>query len=185
MGVEVDFYYDVVSPWSYIGFEVLLRYEKEWDLDITFKPVFLGGVMQASGNKPPATLPAKATYGMSDLTRSSEYFDIPISFPSVFPTNTIQPQRFLHALIKDGKSEQIPKISRAFWQAYWGGKGIDIGAPEGKGIKEALAGVLSDGEIQRLLEIALLILVPLVHLGYLSNYQAKNLKYFLVRIAFI
>ena len=99
MGVEVDFYYDVVSPWSYIGFEVLLRYVEEWNLNVTLKPVFLGGIMQASGNKPPATLPAKAAYGAADLQRSSEYYKIPISFPSVFPTNTLQAQRFLQAMI--------------------------------------------------------------------------------------
>jgi len=154
MGVEVDFYYDVVSPWSYIGFEVLLRYEQEWNLDITLKPVFLGGVMQATGNKPPATLPAKATYGMADLSRSSKYFQIPISFPSVFPTNTLSAQRFLQAMILEGKSQELRKVSRSLWQAYWGGKGIDIGAPGGQGIKEALVGVLPDQEIQRLLEIS-------------------------------
>ena len=94
----VDFYYDVVSPWSYIGFEVLLRYQSSWNIDINLRPVFLGGVMQGSGNQPPATLPAKATYGMIDLNRSARYYGLEISMPSVFPTNTITCQRFLIAM---------------------------------------------------------------------------------------
>lgn len=56
----VEVYYDVVSPYSYFAVETLERYKKEWKLDIHYHPFFLGGVMQASGNRPPGLVPSKA-----------------------------------------------------------------------------------------------------------------------------
>lgn len=100
---RIELFYDVVSPWSYIAFEVLFRLEKEWDVNITLQPVFLAGIMQATGNKPPATVPAKASYGFVDLARTGKHYGIPISMPSVFPTNTISCQRLLQVLKKGSK----------------------------------------------------------------------------------
>lgn len=45
---KVWFYFDVVSPWSYVGFQVIRRYQKLWNLDVTYKPVNLGYVMKVS-----------------------------------------------------------------------------------------------------------------------------------------
>ncbi len=35
---KVLFYFDVVSPWSYVGYVMLRRYEKLWNLDIVSPP---------------------------------------------------------------------------------------------------------------------------------------------------
>jgi glutathione S-transferase kappa 1 len=39
---------------------------------IIIEPFFLGGVMNASGNTPPATLPSKAAFLNLDLARNSK-----------------------------------------------------------------------------------------------------------------
>ena len=59
---KITFYYDVVSPYSWIAFEVLTRYEGIWKVPIDYTPFFLGGVMQTTGNVPPVSNPYKGNY---------------------------------------------------------------------------------------------------------------------------
>jgi len=40
---RVEIFYDVVSPYSYLGFVTLLRYEKVHNVEIKLRPFFLGG----------------------------------------------------------------------------------------------------------------------------------------------
>jgi glutathione S-transferase kappa 1 len=127
--MRLELFYDTVSPWSYLAFETLCRYRKAWDLDLVMRPAFLGGVMKATGNVPPASLPARGVYLLRDLARSSRYFDVPLKFPDDFPTNTIAAMRLL-TLIAAEQPEKHEALARALWQRYWG-EGQDVRADSG------------------------------------------------------
>lgn len=47
-------------------------------MDLILKPFFLGGVMKASGNRPPMMVPSKAIYMHKDLSRNAAYFGVPL-----------------------------------------------------------------------------------------------------------
>ncbi len=50
---KIKLYYDVVSPYSWLGFLASISYEKIWKTDqvsFEFIPFFLGKMMQASEN---------------------------------------------------------------------------------------------------------------------------------------
>jgi len=95
MSKRVEFFFDVVSPYSYVAAVQVSRSPllkaAEW------RPFLLGGVMKASGNQPPMTVPAKAQYMARDLSRLFAYYGMRFRFPSVFPANSLTAMRALAA----------------------------------------------------------------------------------------
>ena len=86
MSARLEFFYDYVSPYSYLANKGL----KEFDGDrIRYRPMFLGAVMKATGNSPPAYVEAKGNYLRRDIPRWAARYDVPFRFNSVFPQNTL------------------------------------------------------------------------------------------------
>lgn len=80
--------------------------------------------MQATGNQPPASLPARAPYLLKDLYRQSQYFQIPIQIPPDFPAQSLTAMRLL-TVVKQQAPEQLESLSRALWHAHYG-QGLSI-----------------------------------------------------------
>ena len=56
MDTRIDWYFDFVSPYSFICFNRL----HELSANITYKPVLFAGLLEAWGQKGPAEIPALA-----------------------------------------------------------------------------------------------------------------------------
>ncbi|KAM9216746.1 glutathione S-transferase kappa 1 isoform 1-T1 [Dugong dugon] len=110
----VELYYDVLSPYSWLSFEVtrgcrprragmgpvvrrspglgqagsgpkvLCRYQHVWNVDLQLRPSYIAGIMKDSGNRPPAQLPRKALYMVNDLRRLRQHFQVPVQVPEDF-----------------------------------------------------------------------------------------------------
>ncbi|MDA0713047.1 MAG: DsbA family protein [bacterium] len=132
---KIKFYYDVISPYSWLAFEVLCRFKKIWNLDLDLCPFFLGGVMRSTENKAPSLLPAKAPYMLKDLMRQSEYYQISLQIPSNFLSNTILAMRLL-TVVKAKSEQNLESLSRALWQRHYG-LGLEITSIDA--MKECLA----------------------------------------------
>ena len=86
MKKTLEFFYDYVSAYSYFANHEIGRLR---GVEIRYRPMFLGAVMKATGNRPPGSVPAKAAWLGRDLARWSDRYGIPFQFNSVFPQNTL------------------------------------------------------------------------------------------------
>ena len=73
-----ELFFDVVSPYTHFALHVWSRYAQIWPVDLKLRPMLLGGVMKATGNSPPGTLPQRAAYLQQDLRRNAALFAVDI-----------------------------------------------------------------------------------------------------------
>ncbi|KAM3615228.1 uncharacterized protein V6R79_025274 [Siganus canaliculatus] len=149
----IELFYDVVSPYSWLCFEVLCRYRYIWNMELKLRPVYLGGIMQGAGNKPPGLVPNKSKYMTKDLKRLAEYFGVPLQSPSdpfnvMFNKGSLAAMRFLVAVQEGAKGEDrmVERVSRELWRRIWS-EDKDITVPESLAEAARKAG-LSEGEIK-------------------------------------
>ncbi len=69
MSQTLEYFFDYVSPYSYLGDSQIPGLVERTGCELVHRPFFLGGVMNASGNSPPATVPAKGKYMFADISR--------------------------------------------------------------------------------------------------------------------
>lgn len=123
MATTVKLYYDVISPYTWVAFEVLCRYRSRWNMSLEMKPFFLSGIMQLSGNRPPGMIANKAAYMATDLNRLRKYYDVPLNFPkdpadTMFNKGSLSAQRLLTA-VWDKEPEKLEELSRQLWLRVW------------------------------------------------------------------
>ncbi|KAF9169494.1 hypothetical protein BGX20_010247 [Mortierella sp. AD010] len=122
---KIIFYYDLISPYTFMGKKLLNRYRQQWpDVDIVYKPILLGGIMNTA-----------------DLDRISTLSGVPFKFPENFPVNTILPMRVLTAL---QKYEATEKYEQCIDKDEYFVHGRNISQPEV--IQTALTPILSNSD---------------------------------------
>ncbi|CAG0899784.1 unnamed protein product [Cyprideis torosa] len=75
---RVELFYDVISPYTWMAFEALIRYRTAWHLDLVLRPFLLGGVIKETGFKGPLSLhPNCANYRFStDVPQRFKFFGL-------------------------------------------------------------------------------------------------------------
>lgn len=99
MSSKIVLYFDCVSPWSYIAFQVLRRYRATWGVQLEFQPRSLAYVMKFSQNSPPITVPNKGAHMMNQLSSVDRMYGrmyiygtithSEIAFPRIIPVRYI------------------------------------------------------------------------------------------------
>jgi 2-hydroxychromene-2-carboxylate isomerase len=112
-----EFFFDYTSPTAYLAWPVALGVEARTGAEMRLRPMFLGGVMQGSGNKPPGTVPAKAKYMNRDLQRCAAHIGVQVYMNPAFPLNTLGVLRATTGMTE--KAEQRRFIDMMF-KAAWG-----------------------------------------------------------------
>lgn len=75
--MNIDFYFDFISPYSYLATTQISNFEKKYEVTFNWIPLSLPRLMQLSGNTSPAAVKNKAIYSLRDLKRWATYLDVP------------------------------------------------------------------------------------------------------------
>jgi 2-hydroxychromene-2-carboxylate isomerase len=98
MTTQVEFYFDFGSPTAYLAHCRLNQLAQQFDLNIQYRPILLGGVFKATENTSPVAIPAKGKYMLEqDLPRFAQRYGVPLNFNPHFPINTLQAMRGVFA----------------------------------------------------------------------------------------
>jgi len=122
----IEFYFDCSSPWTYLAFAEIVSLSQKCELEIRWKPVLVGGVFNTVNQdvyefrKKPN--PLKLNYSNEDLYLWSKVRGISISFPEVFPVNSVKAMRGCLFALKESK---LVDFANNIFRAYWG-EGKDI-----------------------------------------------------------
>lgn len=112
MTKTVEFCFDIVSPAAYIAWHVLPKIAAKAGAEIKYTPIFLGGLMEAAGNRPPMTCPNKGKWMGGDLKRWADLYGLDYRRNDKFPQMTLHHMRGAVALL--GGAEFEPYVTRMY-----------------------------------------------------------------------
>tara|TARA_A100001011_G_scaffold378614_2_gene443576 strand:- start:14 stop:601 length:588 start_codon:yes stop_codon:yes gene_type:complete len=112
-----DFYFDFISPYSFLAHKEVKKIEKKNSIKVKYKPILLGGLHNLHGIKAPAFIPAKAKHMIRDCKLIAEKNKIKFKFNSYFPIKSLDLMRGVLVAEEDNfKSYYIDSIFDAIWQ---------------------------------------------------------------------
>ena len=112
-----DFYFDFVSPYSFLAHKQIKKIENQNSIKVRYKPILLGGLHNLHGIKAPAFIPAKAKHMIRDCKLIAEKNEIKFKFNSYFPIRSLNLMRGVFVAEEDNyKSHYIDTIFNAIWQ---------------------------------------------------------------------
>jgi 2-hydroxychromene-2-carboxylate isomerase len=142
----VEFYYDLVSPYSYLAYDRVTRICEEHGAELVLQPMLLGAVHKAVGLQAPIYIKSKGRYQLRDIERWAEHYGLPIEFPDPFPFRTLKTMRAAVALEGEGN---LKPFTREAFGLYWkeGGapKGFEVADEDGP-LKEVARRIGRDPE---------------------------------------
>ena len=117
MNKPIYFYFDFVSPYSFIAHKLIKRVTHKSSIKIEYRPVLVGGLHNLNGIKAPAFIPSKARFMIRDCKMVAENNKIKFRFNSYFPIKSLNLMRGVFVSAEDNfKNYYIDKIFDAVWQ---------------------------------------------------------------------
>lgn len=118
MKKSLDFYFDFGSPAAYLAWTQLPKLCAEAGATLAYKPMLLGGVFQATGNRAPISVPLKGRYLFEDLSRFARRYGVAFTHNPHFPVNTITLMRAASGL-QMRADPRFDAYLKAMFEAMW------------------------------------------------------------------
>ena len=115
MSSYIDFFFDIISPYSYIAHKKIQNIKENQKITFNYKPILLGGLHNLAGISAPAFNKYKMKNMQSDCELVSRKNSISFKWNLKFPINSLLIMRGYLSL--DGNQKE--KYLDIFFDAYW------------------------------------------------------------------
>ena len=116
MSKIIDFYFDIISPYSYLAHEKIKKNYKDKNIKFNYKPIFLGGLHKLAE----ITAPAFNKFKMNNMKRDCELVanknNIEFKWNNKFPINSINIMRGYLLVDNELKERFLDKFFDAYWK---------------------------------------------------------------------
>lgn len=137
MSKQVEFFFDVGSPYTYLAYHQLPKIAKARQAEIVWRPILLGGIFQATGNHSPVEIPLKGKHLNVDLQRWARQFGVPMQMNPHFPINTLALMRGAVAMQQRGNEEFQRYLAAIFSAMFERPRNLNLPAEIGTVLQQA------------------------------------------------
>ncbi|CAN7271458.1 2-hydroxychromene-2-carboxylate isomerase [Bosea sp. LjRoot237] len=101
---QIDYYFTLLSPWTYLGHGAFMELARQHGLSVRYRPTPLRSVFEETGGLPlPKRHPVRQRYRVLELQRWRARRGLPLTlFPKFFPYDVSLADRIVLALVARG-----------------------------------------------------------------------------------
>lgn len=124
----IDFYFDFISPYAYLGSQLVDALGERQGRGVDWRPLLLGiSVLRVMELKAIADTPLKGTYSRHDAPRFARYLGLPFKRPH----GVLKPLAPMRAFVwlKQNDPAAATLFARTFFRAQWG-EGRNLSDPD-------------------------------------------------------
>ena len=116
MTKSIDFYFDFISPYSYLAYKKINNLNLINKIDINYKPVFLGGLHKLGGITAPAFNERKMKNMKSDCELVASKNNIEFKWNKKFPINSLNLMRGYLSINDQIKKKYFEVCFDSYWK---------------------------------------------------------------------
>jgi len=115
MTKSIDFYFDFISPYSYLAHQKIKITKEEENINFNYNPILIGGLHNLQGITAPAFIKPKLKHMISDCNLIAKKNNFIFTWNSKFPINSLSIMRGYLFVNADVKNLYL----NTFFDAYW------------------------------------------------------------------
>jgi 2-hydroxychromene-2-carboxylate isomerase len=113
---SIDFYFDFISPYSYLAHKKIKILKEKKNIIFNYKPILVGGLHKLQGITAPAFIEAKLKHMISDCNLIAEKNNFVFMWNSKFPINSLNIMRGYLYINSKTKDLYLNVMFDAYWK---------------------------------------------------------------------
>jgi 2-hydroxychromene-2-carboxylate isomerase len=116
MTKSINFYFDFISPYSYLAHKKIKILKQEKKIIFNYKPILVGGLHNLQGITAPAFIKPKLKHMITDCNLIAKKENFAFLWNSKFPINSLSIMRGYFLVGPDVKNLYLDIIFEAYWK---------------------------------------------------------------------